>query len=142
MPTFGEISVTPEGFRVVPQVSRAAVRLLWYSDFWDGPRSGMLEFNGERCWFEVVGENEDEDLRGRCRRFVIVRLTAEQFAEECRWHESFREHVGWHTDYVEDVPGRYEGLRPREEWEAFYEPYKGRVPLDLTGDEVLGWFED
>jgi hypothetical protein len=141
MPTFAEISNTPEGFRAVPQVSQDAVHLLWHSDYWDGPRSGMLEFSGERCWFQVIAENEDEDLRGWYRRFVVVRLTPEQLAEECRWHDLFREHVGWHNDYIKDVPGRYEGLRPQEQWQAFYEPYKQRVPLDLSGDQVLAWFE-
>jgi hypothetical protein len=53
MHTFAEISKTPEGFRAVPQVSREAVRLLWHSDFWDGPKSGMLEHDGERCWFQT-----------------------------------------------------------------------------------------
>ena len=42
MPTFSEISTTPEGFRAVPQVPRESVSLLWQSDFWDGPWSGML----------------------------------------------------------------------------------------------------
>ncbi len=57
MPTFAEISNKPEGFRVVPQVSREAVRLIWHSDFWDGPQSGLLELNGERYWFQVIAEN-------------------------------------------------------------------------------------
>jgi hypothetical protein len=141
MPTFAEISNTAEGFRAVPQVSREDVRLLWHSDYWDGPRSGMLELNGERCWFQVIAENEDEDLHGWYRRFVVVRLTADQLAEEDRWHALFRENVGWHNDYVAGLPGRYEGLRPREQWQAFYDPYKNRVPLDLSSDEVLAWFE-
>ena len=63
MPLFAEsFSNTPEGVRAVPQVPRDAVRLLWHSDFWDGPKSGMLEFDGKRCWFQIIAENEDEDL--------------------------------------------------------------------------------
>jgi hypothetical protein len=141
MPTFAEISNTPGGFRAMPQVARDAVRLLWHSDFWDGPRSGMLELNGARCWFQVIAENEDQDLRGWYRRFAVVRLTPEQLAKECRWHELFRERVGWHTDYVKDLPGRYEGLRPREQWQAFYVPYEKRAPLNLSSCEVIAWFE-
>ena len=57
MPTFSEISNKPEGFRAVPQVSREAVRLIWHSDFWDSPQSGLLELNGERYWFQVIAEN-------------------------------------------------------------------------------------
>lgn len=141
MPTFAEISNAPEGFRATSQVPRDSVRLLWHSDFWDGPRSGVLESNGERCWFEVIAENQDEDLRGWYRRFVIVRLTPEQLAEECKWHELFCEKVGVHTDYDASGTRRLGNLRPREQWREFYEAYEARRPLDLAENEVLGWFE-
>ena len=111
MATLAEISKTPEGFR------------------------------GERCWFQVIAENEDEDLSGWYRRFAIIRLTADQLAEEERWHRLFRENVGWHTDYMKEAADRHEGIRPREQWNTFYEPYKTRVPLDVSSNEVLAWFE-
>jgi hypothetical protein len=142
MPAFGEISKTPDGFRAVRNVPRNAVRLLWHSDFWDGPRSGMLELDGERCWFEVVAENDDEPLRGWYRRFVVVRLTPAQLAEEERWHELFRENVGGHTDYGASGTRPVGDLRPREQWREFYDAYERRQPLDLSDNEVLGWFED
>ena len=141
MTTFTEISKQPDGYRALPLVPREAANLLWFSDFWDGPRSGMLEYNDERCWFEVIAENEDDDLTGWYRRFVIIRLTADQLAEEDRWHALFRENVGWHTDYLEEAPGRYEGLCPQEQHQAFYAQYQKRVPLDLSNNEVLAWFE-
>jgi hypothetical protein len=141
MPTFAEISKTAEGFRATPQVARDALRLLWHSDYWDGPRSGMLDFNGERCWFQVVAENEDENADGWYRRFAIVRLSPEQLAEECRWHELFRSNVGVHTDYDAFGKRQIDAVRPREQWGEFYDAYKGRRPLDLSEDEVLGWFE-
>ena len=109
---------------------------------WIGTGRPVLEFDGECCWFQVIAENEDEDLRGWYRRFAVVRLTPEQLAEQYRWHDLFRENVGWHTDYVKDLPGRYEGLRPREQWDVFYGPYKLRIPLDLSRNEVVVWFED
>jgi hypothetical protein len=142
MPTFGDISKQPDGYRALPQAPLTAVTLLWHSDFWDGPRSGLLVYAGEQCWFEVVAENDDPDLAGWYRRFAIIRLTPAQLADEQRWHELFRANVGWHTDYVKDAPDRYAGLRPREQWRAFYDLYEKRVPLDLSGNEVLAWFED
>lgn len=102
--------------------------------------SGMLELGNERCWFQVIAENEDQDLRGWYRRFAVVRLTPEQLEEEHRWHELFREHVDSRDDYAGDVPGRDDALRPREQWAAFYEQYERRVPLDLSRNEVLAWF--
>lgn len=142
MPTFAEISGQTDGFRAVSQVSREVVTLLWHSSFWDGPLSGMLLFNGERLWFEMVAENDDEDLRGWYRRFAIVRLRPEQLTEEEAWHDLFRANVGWHSDYDMDAPGRCKGLRPQEQWQAFYVPYGQRSPLNLSRNEVVAWFED
>ena len=141
MTTFAEISEQPEGLCAVPQVSRDSVQLLWHHDFWDGPKSGLLLYKKERCWFACVAENEGEDPASWYRRFAIVQLSAQQLEEEERWHELFRRNVDWHNDYVKELPEWYEGLRPREQWQAFYEPYNNRVPLDLSENEVLAWFE-
>jgi hypothetical protein len=129
-----------EGFARVPRIERSAVRLLWHAGYWDGPRSGMLEYAGEACWFEVVAESE-EDGEGWSRRFAVIRLTPEQHAEELRWHELFRRHVGEHTDYDAEGGRRLGALRPREEWGLFYEAQRQRIPRDLSRNEVLGWFE-
>ena len=59
MLTFGDI-VGDEYLRA-PRIESAELRLLWYSDFWDGPRSGMLVYRGEECWFQVVAESEEDD---------------------------------------------------------------------------------
>jgi hypothetical protein len=123
----------------VPRIDREEVRLLWHSDYWDGPLSGMLAYRGEECWFEAVAEN---DPAGRwCRRFVLLRLSAGQRADEVRWHGLFREHVGHHTDY-DDRGGRPVGsVHPPEKWPGFYDAYRRRTPPDYSANAVLGWFE-
>ena len=124
-----------------PRIGFSEVRLLWYSDFWDGPRSGMLVYRGEQCWFQVIAENRDDEPAWY-RRFAVLRLTPEQHAEECRWHELFRTKVGVHTDYEEPPQRPPVGyLWPREQWHEFYEPYRRRTPPDFSANEVLGWFE-
>ncbi len=131
----------PDGYKRAPQIPRDDVRFLWHVDYWDGPRSGVLEYRGERCWFQVVAENE-EDAPQWYRHFVIVRMSAKQLAEEERWHELFRQHVGVHTDYDESGRERPIGaLRPRAQWHHFYDAAAQRTRLDLSGNEVLGWFE-
>jgi hypothetical protein len=131
----------PDGYLRVPQIDPAELRLLWHADFWDGPRSGMLLYRGEECWFQVIAENEDEQANWY-RRFLLLRLTPEQHAEECYWHQLFRAKVGVHTDYVEQEPRPPVGfLWPQEHWHEFYEPYRQRTPPDFSANEVLGWFE-
>jgi hypothetical protein len=123
-----------------PRISRDEVRLLWHADFWDGPLSGMLSHRGQECWFEVVAESED-DASGWYRRFAVLRLSPDQHAEELRWHELFRRCVGGHTDYTEDGQRPVGELQPCERWAEFYDAYRRRTPPDLSGCEVVGWFE-
>lgn len=39
----------------LPRVSWESVRLLWHSDFWDGPLSGLCSYSGNPAvgWFET-----------------------------------------------------------------------------------------
>ena len=140
MLTLADITA-PDGYKRAPQVARDDVRFLWHVDYWDGPRSGVLEYSGERCWFQVIAENE-EDAPQCYRHFAIIRMSAEQLADEQRWHELFRQHVGSHTDYDETGRARTSGdVRPREQAHHFYDAYAHRTPPDFSGNEVLGWFE-
>jgi hypothetical protein len=121
-----------------PRIAGDEVQLLWPSDYWDGPLSGLLVFRGERCWFQNVAENEDfTDPAAWYRRFVVLRLTSEQLEDELYWHDLFRKHVGTHTDYGAE---RGEVL-PREQHRHFYDAYRLRKPPDYSDCEVLGWFE-
>jgi hypothetical protein len=128
----------PTGYLRAPRIDPAAVRLLWHVDFWDGPRSGMLLYRGEERWFELVAEGDEA---GWYRRFVVLRLSPEQHAEERRWHDLFRQHVGLHTDYDPQGQRPVGALRPRAQWQGFYDAYRQRTSADFSGNEVLGWFE-
>jgi hypothetical protein len=138
MTTLADIA-GPDGCERVPRIDRAEVRLLWHSSYWDGPRSGMLVYHGEPCWFEVVAESEAGG-EGGYRRVAVTRLSPDQLAEEQRWHDLFRQKVGVHNDYDERGQ-RVWALQPVERHREFYEAYRQRTPRDLSGCEVLGWFE-
>ena len=128
MQTFGEISQLGT-YAALPQIPVNEVQIVWIVESWDGPRSGVLLYRGERCWFEVVAENNSDDA-GWYRRFAVVELTREQAAEEQRWQELFEEKVGHHPN-----------LQPRDRWPEFYEPYQHRTPVDVSRNQALGWFE-
>lgn len=124
--------------RDLPQLVPEAVNLLWHDDFWDGPLSGLLEYRGERLWFQLA-EEADDPVAGWYRRYLVVRLTPEQLREEEKWHGLFRRCVGTHTDYRSDErqPG---AVHPREQWSEFYDAYAKRNPRSLDENEVVGWF--
>lgn len=127
-----------DGYLRVPRIGRGDVRLLWHDGYWDGPMSGLLVFQGEECWFEMVAESETETWY---RRFAIVRLSPEQLAEERRWHELFQRFVGTHTDYSESGRGEAGTVHPREWHRGFYDQYEHRTPRDFSHNPVLAWFE-
>jgi len=126
------------GYGALSRIDRSSVRFLWHSSYWDDPQSGVLLHGGERCWFQVIEENEGNEW---FRRFLVVRLTDEQLREETSWHELFREKVGTHTDYDEEEKRQVGALRPKETHHEFYDAYKDRQPWDLSDNTVLGWFE-
>src|SRR5215207_5227193 len=94
-----------EDYLLLPEIDRGEVKLLWHSDFWDGPTSGMLLYRGKKHWFQVCDESDDPDLQDYYRRFLIIELSDRQLEEEEYWHSLFREKVGTHTDYEpQEVP--------------------------------------
>ena len=136
---FKDIADSADGYHRVRQVARNEVQLLWHSDYWDGPRSGMLLYQQEQCWFQLLAENEES--QEWYRRFAILRLSFDQLVEENRWHELFRRCVGTHTDYNHDEERIIGAVRPQECHAEFYDAYGKRLPRDYSLCEVLGWFE-
>lgn len=136
-----------QNYRTLPFLPFADLTLLWHCDFWDGPQSGLLNWRGERYWFQVQEEyappEGDEAAYPWYRRFLVIRLTEQQLRDKDEWHELFRRCVGTHTDYRPNGDGmRGVGVvRPREQWAEFYDAYQQRTPPDLSRNEVVGWFE-
>lgn len=125
-----------------PQISDRDVRLLWHSDYWDGPLSGMLSYRGEKLWFSLV--DQADGLRvAWYRRFAIVRLRPEELADECRWHDLFRQCVGHHTDYDENGRREIGALHPATTHDAFYNSpdWLSRGDRDYRDRACVGWFQ-
>ena len=129
-------------YQSLPKLDRSELSLLWYSDFWDGPKSGLLLLQGGKYWFQMFEESQDPDLADFYRRFLVVELTEEQLSEEEQWHALFQEKVGRHTDYGLNRREELAKLRPRHIQEEFYSLYRERKPLDINSNPVVGWFEN
>ena len=75
------------------------VKILWEAGRYDGPLSGILEYNGDKCFFEMK-----RDYGGRLsfkvgRTYNIYKLTPEQWDIISYWHKEFNLHVGTHCNY-------------------------------------------
>ena len=120
----------------LPRIPAEEVRLLWVSDFWDGPLEGIAEYRGERCLY-VVAEPDRIGAPDEERSWVLYRLTDEQLREQERWHALFVKYVGGHFDHTGTASPE---LARKEDWERFYGPYQAeyREP-QLHRDQAVGW---
>jgi hypothetical protein len=124
----------------VPQVPLDQVCILWANDFWDGYLTGICEHAGQKLYFKMIEETENEDISTWYRRFVLIRLDGKQLDQELYWHEQFLKYVGSHFDYGSDRKRDHTGMKPQSEWSKFYDPYNEYKP-DFSENEVAGWFE-
>lgn len=125
-------------------------RLLWHHDYWDGPMTGVMLWEGEKCWFEMVEEkhfevplteeeinewadylkisvDEVEDVDkvdwDRIRWFDVYRIPKEIMESIEYNHELFRKYVGAHTDYDEEG-NRHHNLSDYGEYHKYYNDRK------------------
>lgn len=113
--------------RELREESVGQTRMLWHSNYWDGPMSGLMLWNGEKAWFNMKSEeniksnmsdedwndyvlyykehyNEEPDEEDRIeydriRVFNVHRLPKNIMEAVEHNHELFRKYVGTHTDY-------------------------------------------
>lgn len=119
----------------------ADLRLLWVNDGYDGPLEAVAEHGGAACLVVLHDEAGDGD---RPYRWLVIRLSDAQRAEEERLHALFVEHVGDHwcfhgPELTHPKPPAPEGSRDPEK---FFGPYRSRPPFDVTANVIVGWTDE
>jgi hypothetical protein len=124
------------------KLSPGDVRLLWVNDWYEGPLEAMVEHGGERCLMVLLERPgaapipDDADLR-----WLLVRLTPVQRAEEASWHALFAEHVGEHWCFHPETPHDFpEGIT--RDPQLFWGPFARRPKVDLSQNDVAGWLDE
>ena len=129
-------------------------KFLWHYSYWDGPRNGICEYDGKKCWFECVEEwhdnhsyppDDDDFEQPWWRRFLLVHLTDEQYFLTFSRHQRFQILVGNHSTY--DSAGRrssygsdvWSTKKSMDEFYAVRRKEQEFVPADEH--RVLGWIE-
>lgn len=114
--------------------------MLWHSNYYDGPLSGVAEYNGEMVWFdcEDYGDWGDDKVRS----YALYRLTDEAKAVLISNHNDFREAVGHHCDHV---PEQYSPFvcKNKEKFNEYYSKNKNahkEIYDNLKNGEKLGVF--
>lgn len=148
--------------------TKGQTRMLWHHDYWDGPRSGVMLWKGEKCWFSIHQEYSvpipltREDMKDlviynstrieKCtveqwieydnwREFKVYRIPEETMQAITHNHELFCKYVGTHTNYDESG-SRHHELAPYSDHDKFYNDRNSHkhYELDLSKCKVVGMF--
>lgn len=126
------------------------VSWVYANDWWDYVLTGVVMYQGKRYYAYCGDENHYGERKNRkwWRRYVVVDMTDEAWAEEDERHSFFKDKVGSHFDFVEcPKTGRqvrnHAGLKNQKTWQEFYDRYPSNETekVDPKTFPVVGWFE-
>jgi hypothetical protein len=123
----------------LPKLTRDAYELLWISDFWDAPISGMLRITNSLHWFEMTQQNEKCAEREWFRRYAVLKLTSQEIEKETLVHADFQRYVGAHWDYVKlDEPPQFIEGQSNKFYDKHLMYCRSRR---FENNEIIYWFE-
>jgi hypothetical protein len=120
------------------KIAPGDLRLLWVNDWYDGPLEAVVEHDGERCLMVLHHEDPTAE-EPYC--WLVVQLTAAQYAEEERWHALYAELVGDHWCFHGDG-ARHDTSGAKPTAEELFSEYRTRPPLDVVPSAVVGWADE
>jgi hypothetical protein len=116
------------------------VRMLWFSDWYDGPVTGLAAHDGREYWFVMVPNDGGEAWDFDPRVYVLHQLTAEQLADEWERHRAFA---------ALDIPGclhtpgcRVASIIKTGERERLYERWPADDEAGHVHSPPVGWFRE
>ena len=119
------------------KVSSNDYKIIWISDYYDAPISGLLFFDKKRYWFDMINKKEQSDQL--IRRYAIVKLSKKQLEIELKIHNDFQKYVGTHWDKkrLSKPPKRVYGKE-----HLFYDKYLAYIESrPYENNKVIAWFE-
>ncbi len=115
-----------------PKRAIKEIKWLWASDWYDGPLSGMVEWNEQRYWAVYF---EDDD---KTRLYTLLKLTEEQQKSEEYWHELCKLCTG--EDHHISVGDPLHGNKDTKTF--YYTRYEiEHEELDWSEAKLVGWFK-
>jgi hypothetical protein len=137
--------VNGSDYRVVPELSKDKYRLLWVADYYDVPINGGVEYQGRLHWFQMWHPAVWYETESSAPIYLVIRLSNQQAAEETHRHSLFTQMVtkGWDYDAtgtrIDYLPDKLVNASAETAAE-FYRLQQPQPPLDLSDNQVVGWF--
>lgn len=83
-------SRSPDDLRHLPHFDEREIELRWHKDWWDGPQTGAISFQGQVYWFQIYCDSDEPPYPSY---FLAYLLSAEETVFADRWsaeHERLR----------------------------------------------------
>lgn len=135
--------------KTVPIIDKAEIRLLWDSNYWDGPLSGMALYQGRKHAFDMASDREwehenpddEDDIGGisKPRMYHLYHLSDEEIEIETNRHRIFEEYCGRHTSYDENG-AHFPKSKMREDWRDYWKLDLPKVQLQPSA--IVGIFSE
>lgn len=131
------LGLTPENFdrTSVPQLDPKKVEILWSDGWYDGPLSGVMNYDGEKYYFDLYCP-EDE---GFGYQYVTIKLTDIEFQTVKTEHERWLNAM---ATYREQFGNDYGSPESR----AFFDKLGFNHFNDLSDfykkERITGWFSE
>ena len=156
MPNFYQWKPTPEGtikffweggsetvplnVFIKPEEVAPILTLLWHSNYYDGPMSGMATYNGRGVWFDYADETEYAD-----RIYDVYELSDAELKLKTEQHQMFCDMVGYHCEHD---PAKYAPFRMENNGQESFDQYQKMSEsferVDLSNKEPVmqvHWYE-
>jgi hypothetical protein len=125
-----------EPFGDLPWLTNVVLRSI--SGYYDGPLSGLAEYDGRLWWYAVRDFAFDEE--GTPDEFVLYELSEAEVEAELEKQAQFREHVGTHWELDESGHRKPGVVRDQSSWSAFYDRYPPKDQPTYKDHHPIGRF--
>lgn len=131
--------------------------MLWETDHWDGPLSGIALYQGRKVWFECIDwggyqfpnksmMDKDPSLDQSSRYYIprtfgLYELTAQELSLQEEIHRRFQQCVGYHWDHNPKVARPHPKGNTKDHHD-FYEWMKTVPPRQYTDRPEISCFRE
>ncbi len=114
------------------------VRVIWFSDWYDGPVTGLAEYDGHEYWFVMVVNEGGETWDFEPRVYILHRLTPDQLAQEWDAHRDFA--AARIPGCMHSPPCPSDSPDDREALATLWERWPSEREDEYQEADAIGWF--
>lgn len=103
--------------------------IIWHSDYYDGPLTGLCQYKGRTVWFKLADESPTDYYI-----YNLYSLTDQQLSILNQVRSEFRRYVGKNCEYENGKRNFH--THPKSEWAKFYDNKDLQTLSEQTKREI------